>query len=84
MDENEMNAREQVTDASSSVVVVESKSRVKKRCRPPFVGALVVVYKKILSLIWQAFKMVFHLGTMEPGEFPGESTVQEMIANTRI
>jgi len=82
MDENEMNAREQMTEAS--VVAVESKRCVKKRFRPPFVGALVVVYKKIFSLIRQAFKTVFHLGTLEPGKLPGESIVKEMIANTRI
>jgi len=82
MDENEMNAREQMAEAS--VVAVESKRSVKKKSRPQFVGALLVVYKKILSLIRQAFKMVFHLGTLEPGELPGESIVKEMIANTRI
>jgi len=78
----EANGGEQVAEAS--LVAVGSSRSMRKRNRPPFGRALLIVYKKVLSMIRQAFKMVVDLEKLGRRDLPGESTVQEMIQNTRI
>jgi len=76
------NMGEQVAEASP--IAVGSSRSVRKRIRPSFNRALLIVYKKVLSMIRQAFKMVADLEKLGRRDLPGEMIVKEMIENTRV
>jgi len=55
--------------ASTLPVAIWPNGSVRKITRPPFGRALLIVYKKVLSMIHHAFKMVAHLEKIGTSQF---------------